>query len=112
MSGYVNEYFLRLKGYDRERLPWVRAIGTPAMPSASETPQLQAADVLSYLTYGYFSSRAANNLAPAPRGAGPDGEFLEAIMRNSQGQGYIYFDERAMRSELEGVALDTSSKTD
>jgi len=45
-------------------------------------------------------------------GAGPDGEFLEAIIKNARGQDFPYFDERNMRSLLKGVPLDTSSKSD
>jgi hypothetical protein len=72
MAGYANEIFKQIKtqqSWPESAWKSKRRLGDPAFPLAKETPQLQAADLLAYLTYLYMQERhAANDWTVAPDG--------------------------------------------
>lgn len=61
---------VKAKNKDDSRLEWSKKnrLGDISFPMASETPELQAADLLAYLTYLHFLERIKANKALKPTG--------------------------------------------
>jgi len=58
-AGYAKELFKQMKSRSREDSDWKTKdrLGEPSFPLASQTPQLQAADLLVHLTYHHMLER-------------------------------------------------------
>jgi hypothetical protein len=79
--------------------PHVERLGDPSFPLASETPQLQAADLLAYLTYKFAQERAAAN----DWSVSPQGLLLTCLSRTVENKDHTYYDEPTMRSSIQEI---------
>ncbi|MGD0793695.1 MAG: hypothetical protein ABR920_18180, partial [Terriglobales bacterium] len=78
-AGYAKELFKQMKSQSREDSDWKTKdrLGKPSFPLASQTPQLQAADLLVHLTYQHMLERhKAQNWKVQPSG------LLRQCLRN------------------------------
>ncbi len=75
-------------------------LGTIDFPLASKTPQLQAADLLAYLTYDYIceKKRRRNWLLPPA-------DLLRNILVRGEREDQVYFDDEQMRRMLRATVL-------
>jgi hypothetical protein len=71
MEKYAKPFFKQIKDSPWRGIGWSTRdrLGEPSFPLAKETPQLQAADLLSFLTYRHMQERlAANDWMVRPMG--------------------------------------------
>ena len=96
-AGYAMEYMKDVSADKEARFS--ERIGTPSFPLASETPQLQAADFLSYGTYLDMQERAKHNTwhEPAP-------PLIKKLIKRAQSaEDFQYFDKDVIRTTFEKV---------
>jgi hypothetical protein len=74
-AGYAQELFKDIK--NNPLAPLRERLGDPGFPQASETPQLQAADLVVHLTYRDLPDRLANFKCPIPK-------LLKTCLRNAR----------------------------
>jgi hypothetical protein len=95
-AGYANELFAQIKSTTVQ--PEIkRRLGDPSFPLAKETPQLQAADLLTHLTYHYMLDTHRQNvigqIQPFP--------LLATCIRNRRAnEDFGFFDKTMMRENL------------
>ncbi len=99
MSKYARVLFKQIKtdrGYAQE-WPSKSRLGDPAFPLASETPQLQAADLLVHLTYKHILERhAANDWRVEPSG------LLRTCLKNMKAQAdHVFQNQDCLQQQME-----------
>lgn len=93
-AGYAMEYMKAIAQDTQVRFS--DRIGIPSFPLAKETPQLQAADYLSYLTYQDMQERVKNN-----RHQLPPSRLHSILARGISSDDFLYFEKDSIRETLE-----------
>lgn len=96
-SEHATDLFREIKLTDG--LPYRDKLGDPAFPLAKETPQLQAADYLSYAVYLDMQERFGQWEKKAPP------ELRVAISKGKSKHDFKYLDENTMNGLMEGISI-------
>jgi hypothetical protein len=92
---YASDLFhdMKLKAQWREKL------GNATLALAEETPELQAADVLAYLTYGHVKEHFGTNAWPVQ----PESKLAFLLRRANTLEDFRYFHKAALQEQLEAL---------
>jgi hypothetical protein len=99
VAEFAEPYFRYLRW--RSRIVANNKFGTIGFPLARETPHLQAADLLSYLSYNHMLQRKESRNWTAP----PSSLIVTLLRNRKSPDDTIYLDKKLLRARITGVPL-------